>query len=207
MFGKFEKKVGADIMRAIVKYLEGEGRPGGIEVTEITSECLRRSYYNRKFGQVYESDSALRMFIGKAFHEVPIYGQHELKLEWEGITGVIDEYDPQTGVLLEKKTTRGGLPKQPHSHHVRQVEAYAVLLTKNGYPFTDAYIVYFDVGEGSLRVFPVEFTRPIDLIALELEERKRVYEKALREETPPPREPGWICDYCPWVRQCYLEEE
>jgi len=124
-----------------------------------------------------------------------------MQLSWEGIVGIIDEYDPETGTLIEKKTARE-LPRSPYPHHVRQVEGYAVLLVKNQLPFTQAYILYIDVSSARHALLEVDMTRPVDMIAEELLARKKVLSAAIQEKIPPSPEPGWMCQYCEYIRMC-----
>jgi len=196
-----------EVLRSLIRYLESEPRPGNIEVTSIASECLRRSYYYKTLGNTYDLFGAIRMAVGKAFHEIPVYREgHEVKIEWNGVTGVIDEYDEVRGILIEKKTHSGGLPRQPYSHHVKQVEIYAAMLSANNKPLTAAFIVYFDVSQHTLRVFPVTFERPTEVVLAEIEERKRILQEALDSNTPPKRQVCWMCHgYCPFVQRCFNE--
>jgi CRISPR/Cas system-associated exonuclease Cas4 (RecB family) len=201
-----DQEIQERITSAIVGYLEEHPIKLGmdkVQVTEIASECLRRSYYMRVIGQMYDSDSALRMFVGKAFHAVPILPEHEVIVEWNNIVGMIDEYDAQMGILLEKKTHRGAVSK-PYPYHVRQVEYYVTIMERVGKQVLFPYLAYFDVTTGAVSVFKVELTRATDLVAIEMQDRAKTLLEALQKKTPPPREVGWMCSYCPYLRNCYM---
>jgi len=158
-------------------------------------------------------------WIGRKLHETQIFpgGKMELELEWKEndktiLVGRIDEFDGQT--ILDKKTTRH-IPKEPHSHHIKQIELYNLLL-KKCLNQTAKYgaIMYMDVNEADVKVFV--FHLKSDLNALENEIRKKyaILEKSLKTGILPPRiiqqwEPGsisLICHYCSFYGRCWQED-
>jgi CRISPR/Cas system-associated exonuclease Cas4 (RecB family) len=195
-------------------YLAEEEKKGKVSVTMLVYECLRRAYYIKTIPfDIVDPSGSVRRWIGKKVHETPLLGKDaktELKLEYEGVVGVIDEY--YDGLLLEKKTTRF-IPSAPYDHHVKQCEYYKVLLEKNGFPVKAAAIVYIDVKEGVIRPHFVE-TRSVEEIEKELMEKKRRVLEALKSEDVPPRFISFwdkrsntlICSYCPFFGLCFGRE-
>jgi CRISPR/Cas system-associated exonuclease Cas4 (RecB family) len=185
-------------------------------VTMLINDCLRRAYYllTIPFDIVDPRGSVLR-WIGKKLHETHFLGENsilELKLEWNGIVGIIDEYDKDKKILLEKKTTRH-IPKEPYPHHIKQLEYYVVIMEKNGYPVENSAIIYIDVNEGRIIPFFVQ-PRRLEVIEAEMIERKRRLEEALSKADIPPRNIAFwdlksqtlICEYCPFFGLCFGRE-
>ena len=171
----------------------------GIGVTNLVYDCLRRAYYTRTLGEFYDLHTLILFWTGRKLHETQILKEHELVLEWEGIVGIVDEYE--NGTLLEKKTCVS-LPRTPNDHHVKQVEYYKVLLEKHGKPVNEAYLLYIDINNKEIRTFKVNM-RPSNIIEKEMLERKEKLEKALKEGKPPERKVGWLCNYCNFASICF----
>ena len=176
----------------------------GIHVSHLVYDCVRRAYYDLTSDKAsFSLDGALKMWIGKKIHELPISDNHELTLHWEGITGTIDEY--QDGWFLDKKTTRE-IPRYPYDNHKKQLEMYRVLLEKNSYPVTNASMLYIDVNTTEVKEFPIKLEKNIENIELEMLSKKRTVEAALKAKSPPKRGIGWICRYCDHTVKCFSEE-
>lgn len=177
----------------------------GIHVNELIYDCLRRAYFARIIGGIYDMDSVIRMAIGSVIHAAISFpkGEKELRLECEGIRGSIDEY--VSGIVIEKKTCRH-TPKEPNEHHVKQAEYYAWLCTRTNHPVTGVVIVYVNVDTTEVVAFPIT-PRPIEIIEAEIIEKRDILRNALAAKVPPPRVVGWTCRYCPYVLPCFQEGE
>jgi len=195
---------------SVINYLGDEGGwrddPMEIHVSDLIYDCMRRAYYGKtmRFGIRY--DSILRMAIGKKIHEIPLDGsEHELELEWNGIKGRVDEYIPNPGIVLDKKTCRS-LPNSPYDHHVKQVEFYRVLLERSGRKVVACGLIYIDVASPGVRAFVWTPKYPLEVLEKEMIEKKMILEFALTNKILPPRKSGWICKYCDFFSICYGEE-
>jgi CRISPR/Cas system-associated exonuclease Cas4 (RecB family) len=119
------------------------------------------------------------------------------------VSGRIDGYDPETGVLHDYKTTRC-LPTRVSEHHRRQVELYAWLLHRNGFGLpTHIRILYISMA--NVKSFDVPVPTPDQLDALETDLLDHIH-RLLAAEPPEamPREP-WECKYCAFT-QCPAHE-
>lgn len=174
-------------------------------VSDLSLDCLRNVYYKRIFGREFVTASSLMSFwIGKQLHETKILKSHELLLTWGEISGTIDDYD-DSGVLLEKKTTTWKITK-PLDHHVRQMEYYALLLSKNNLPFTEAHLLYIDLAKKEIIPFDINI-RDLQVIENELAEKIKVLKQAVNDKKPPVRVIGWNCFYCVYAGQCFREDD
>jgi len=170
-------------------------------VTELVYDCLRRAYYSRKIAPTFDLKTVVTFFIGNAIHTYKLAGKNEMSISWNNIRGRVDDYDPETGVLFEKKTTYSGV-RSVLPHHLTQVEYYKVLLEKNGYKVSNGYVVYVNVVDRRVMVFPVVF-RPSEEIEAEMLKKKETLIKSLKENKPPKRYLGWLCEYCPFAGICF----
>lgn len=176
-----------------------EKRPKGIHVTSLVHDCLRRSYYQQKFGSFFSLKTMITFWIGKQLHRTKILNKNEFKLEWEGVVGSIDDFED--GVLIEKKTCTTTY-RNPLDHHKRQVEYYSVLLRKNGFKFKEGRLIYINLVDKEVVEFPVS-VRGLSTIADEMLEKKKVLEGALKSKKPPARSMSWLCNYCSFANICF----
>ena len=80
---------------------EVEKRRGEIHLTDLTSECLRRVWYDKHDPLPEDPPDLIRMWQGEVMHQMPLLKEHELELEYKGVKTRIDEYED--GILIEKK--------------------------------------------------------------------------------------------------------
>jgi CRISPR/Cas system-associated exonuclease Cas4 (RecB family) len=201
--------------RAITKEAEEaeEFHRGKLTVTSLCYPCLRRAYYAVTYPDVIiDPRGAIRTWIGRKLHETSILGgSMELKLEYNGIVGIIDEYSDS--ILIDKKTTRN-IPRVPYEHHVRQLEYYRLLCEKNHLPVKSMAVIYIDVDSAEIAVYPVESSRSLSEIEEELMKKRDSILEALKTGILPPRNMAtWeptsnriICQFCPWYGICLREE-
>lgn len=180
----------------------------GIHVTDLVG-CIRQTYYNKTLKWPPNIQSLLRMRIGTEVHHIKSFPSekydddgvfHEKTMEWEGITGTMDEF--YRGIIVDKKTTRS-LPMTPKDSHVQQVMYYKVLAEEGlGLPVTDGAICYIDVNNAVFRHLHVPLPTNTDRIQAEMITRRDTLLSALELGRPPEREPQW-CDTCPYGAICY----
>ncbi len=198
-------------MNANEKFLESiiqnqDKRTPGVHVTDITFPCLRTAWFKRQLGEFGTALDAFTLWHGRMMHLTPMLPQNELELQWEGITGRLDEYDPELGILIDKKRIKkiykSYLPKQPH---IYQLEAYNVLLVKNGRPpIKEAHILYLSKEDNErLDCEVTKKLRPVEQVAPQMLQARDIIQRS----EPPPRncsgENSWVCDYCSFVPKCY----
>ena len=192
----------------IKKFLEKEKKEpelGKVWVTELVYDCIRKAYYERKYGRdLRPLNENMYLAFGDLIHSVSILEKNEMEVEWSNIKGKIDDYDPENEVLIEKKTCRR-TPEEPLPHHVKQVEYYMVLLEKNGFPVRQAFLVYINVTNGDVRVFEI-WERPYEKIETEMITKKLDLLTALDKNIPPKRKISWLCNYCPFAKICFSED-
>jgi len=141
--------------------------------------------------------------VGRKIHETPILSENEIPLRWEGIIGACDDYED--GLLLEKKTCTQ-IPKYPMKHHVTQAEYYSIMLKHQNKPVKKAAILYIDIANKELKVFKAKM-RNDHIIETEMLQKKNALEKALKENKPPERKIGWICNYCSFANICFKKDD
>jgi CRISPR/Cas system-associated exonuclease Cas4 (RecB family) len=164
------------------------------------------------FKKPVEPKYALILWNGVIKHEASkLLKMHEFELEWRGIRGQIDEYDDELGYIIEKKTTKD-IPKTPYEHHVKQVLYYMVLLRENGYKVNKAEILY--IARDGVESFDIDLTpyfadtkgglSEYDKLRLEMLDKADKLRKFIKDKVLPPREIGWVCDYCDYRNYCFL---
>jgi CRISPR/Cas system-associated exonuclease Cas4 (RecB family) len=187
---------------------------GSVSVTQLSFPCLRRAVIEILSGiSGIDPGGLIRTWIGKKCHETSILRKKmELELQWEGVYGRVDEYDPDSFVLIDKKFTRS-VPSEVREHHARQVNYYRVLLEKNGMPVSEMYVVYVDVDAAFVRVLPVEMM-PLEEAEAELVERRDRVLECVKTGILPPREVRFweegarrtVCDYCSVFSVCFASD-
>jgi len=186
-----------------IRFNEGlfdEHTPSGkISVSSIIYPCLRKAYFEKKFGQFFDISTAYKFWLGKAIHKMDFLKEGEVELEWEGILGRMDEYEEE--VLVEKKTCNE-LPRSPNDHHKTQLEYYYVLCLRNKKPVEKLFILYLEKKYPAWKFFEV-FPRKVEVIEREMLERKTILEEALKSDKMPERSPSWLCKYCQFCPKCY----
>ena len=175
-----------------------------IGVTEVTSPCLRKSYYLRtrtsppspaEFLKALGNEVHLKLAEVLRSEGCEVEVSVGLQLDGFKLRGRVDALCPErdSEVVIEFKTTNE-LPEEPYQTHVLQVQAYLLMLK-----LERGYLVYLARSSGRVRVFRVGR----DGRALkQLVERAEQYHKALVEQRPPPPERGPWCSGCPYTLSC-----
>lgn len=204
-------------MSKVIEKLHEERRE--LHLTDLTVECPRKLWFAKKDRLPLHEESfegLLRMWQGKMLHEMSLTEMHELELEYVGVKTSIDEYDPHTRTLIEKKftefvpKTRRELEKY-YSHYILQVQLEALFLSENGYGVDKAFLLFVKRGKPddkpAINAFEVK---------ADLEKAKRTFEEkvskareilAMKEppEVPESYTPyDYPCSYCSYRARCYL---
>lgn len=194
---------------AMVNSMQEEYFKTGIHITDITRDCLRPAYYRAKYGgmQFFGLWDTYNLWKGKMLHLTNVLPQGEVEVEWSGVKGRIDDYDPATGIIVEKKII-GRIPTEPLPHHTKQLQFQTVLMRENDKDVNKGFILYISPENKKAVGFevPVAVADLIDARA-EIEEKAKALEKAFLENTIPPRSTSWECSYCPYFTPCLVKEE
>ena len=206
-----ENKIVEKFYQALFRESAYSQPKGTVSVTQLSFPCIRRAVLEMLSPRKeIDPEGLIRTWIGRKLHESSVLGgRNEVEVQWGGIFGRVDEYSPESGVVLEKKTTRY-IPAEPRENHVRQVEYYKVLLERNGMAVSSAYILYIDVNDAYVRVFPVEM-RPAEEVEAEMLERKEKILECVAMNILPPRDVGFweeksrktYCSYCRYFALCF----
>ena len=87
-------------LTACKRFGEDENRRNELHLTDLTSECPRKVWYEKRDPLPDDPEGVLRMWEGKAMHEAsPLLEYHELELEYDDVKTRIDEYG--NGILIE----------------------------------------------------------------------------------------------------------
>jgi CRISPR/Cas system-associated exonuclease Cas4 (RecB family) len=100
-----------------------------------------------------------------------------------------------TYIVTDLKTTKNlYYINTPSPEYVKQVRFYAYLNS-----LSQAQLLYIDFGDA--KKFQIEVGN-IQPLLDELEEKAQQLYIALTSKTPPPKETGWLCDYCEYQTMC-----
>jgi hypothetical protein len=191
--------------------------PSKISVTLLAFPCVRRAVLELTSPEAALDPSGLiKTWVGTMCHKTSVlHAENEIELTWEKIYGRADEYDPATGVLLEKKSTRHFF-REPPQHYLKQVQYYRVLLEENGRPVREAWIMFVNIDDGRVQVFPVEL-EDIEAVKAEMLEKRDKILKAVEAGILPPREMGFwesgepsrqslVCNWCRVFHLCLVSD-
>ena len=192
-----EKELRAKLYKS---FIEEHDKSGLIPISWLIYDCPRYGFYQETQGDIRDGRTTAKLWLGRAIHEKSFLKETEVELRYEGIIGRIDEYDPDTKTLVEKKTTSkiGFVP----DHHRLQLEYYSWLLNKNGKPVNDCWLLYIQLNPPAFRFVPV-FPRKMDIIEKEILEKAKVIRQALDNKKKPPQNISWLCDYCSYFSKCF----
>lgn len=204
-------------MSKVIQELDEERNE--LHLTDLTVECPRKLWFIKKdrlplHDETFEG--LLRMWQGKMLHKMPLTAMHELKLEYQGVKTSIDEYDPKTGTLIEKKFVEF-VPKthreleRYYSHYITQVQLEALFLTENGYEVKKAFLLFVKRGKPGDKPTINAFEVKVDLAkARRIFEENVTKAKEILAMDEPPEIPGhytpydYPCSYCSYRARCYL---
>ncbi|MHA1279474.1 MAG: PD-(D/E)XK nuclease family protein [Candidatus Helarchaeota archaeon] len=136
---------------ALIKRIHKALQPrSGIHVTDLV-HCLRRSFYDKTQPMPERPSDAMYRILGTATHslledEADEHLMTETPLEYKGVVGTVDAFYPETGTIVDYKTTRW-LKKAnlPYGDHEMQVNVYRWLLENNGYKVNRIFLQYIDL--------------------------------------------------------------
>jgi CRISPR/Cas system-associated exonuclease Cas4 (RecB family) len=225
-----EEQIIDKFKKAVIKKATSGIRSDNIHVTSLTSPCLRRTYYSRKFPKKEPTfEEAGILLFGTMVHEnIALDKVTELKLcadirnktpihpskinkenLYDCIEGSMDDLMEIDGTvyILDKKTfssKKNWIPKEPNSDYVMQINIYS-MLTKYCYnmDIKKGAILYMDTATrfAELRCFT------FDLNDIELT-RQQMLEKLdeLKKDKMPNRYISWRCGYCSFSDICNPKE-
>jgi CRISPR/Cas system-associated exonuclease Cas4 (RecB family) len=132
---------------ALVNILLHDKQRVGIHVTDITG-CLRKAWYEKTQTQPEYLHSRAYILIGNAMHEYleshGAEGDAERTIEACGLVGTMDVYRDRK--ILDFKSTRWLTPsKLPYGSHAMQVNIYAEMMRKSGFPVDELWLQYIDM--------------------------------------------------------------
>lgn len=135
------------LLRKMLNRKEEESRQQEIHVTDLV-DCLRRSYYVKKFPMPEYPHETLARFLGTGFHMMvegnDEFVNSELPLEFGELVGTADIVY-KDGTIMDYKFSRWLKPEWlPNKSHVLQVNIYAQMLRNMGREVNDLFIQYVD---------------------------------------------------------------
>ncbi len=197
----------------------------GVTVLRVSSltGCTRQAWYRLTQGTPLETPSRhWARLRGVIFHkalesmaEKSVLAEQRFVVDLRAfgvdawIAGMVDHYDPATGVLTDLKTMNAwkrlsSYPDLPREHHIAQVWIYGWLLEKAGLGYPRAMaITYMTMGD--IRTVPVPLPTPEGRQFVEA--RIVAKARAIVEADPTlgpkgdPRE-AWQCRYCLYKTAC-----
>jgi len=197
-------------------------RSKAIHVSDLTSPCTRKTWYNFHSTEVpINLDSICNFYLGILLHEqaklgkrneVPVTANIREKKPvnvseinqdnfYECVTGTIDDILEINGktVIVDKKTTNR-IPEQPSEEYQTQINIYKLLLYINeGIDVKKGAILYLEKPSSFKETACFVF----DLMNLEEIERMVIYKlDELKSQTEPNRVITFRCDYCPHFKTC-----
>ena len=174
--------------------------PETVFVTEIT-QCLRKSYFQRKYGFRPAGEKAVILMLGSALHYiVQKYSDYDGKLvevpvkaEFEGV-----ELKGRVDLLLDDSVvelkTVIKVPDSVLEHHRDQLLLYMFMSGRER-----GYVVYVGKKDGAVEAYEVQ-NDPERLKTL-LSRAKKLSQHLMNNEKPDP-EPSWLCRFCEYRRIC-----
>jgi len=193
-----------------------------LRVSSLTG-CTRKTWYRLTQGTPLEAPSRhWARLRGTIFHkalenmaEKSVMAEQRFIVDlrpWgvnAAIAGMVDHYDPTTGVLSDLKTMNAfkrlsNYPDLPHKHHIAQVWIYGWLLEKAGFGYPRRMeITYMTMGD--IRTVPVDL--PTHEGRQFVEARIVAKAKSIVEADPTVGPKGdaqadWECRYCLYKTAC-----
>ncbi len=208
-------------LRAIYALARQQGKTV-LRVSSLTG-CTRQAWYRLTQGTPLETPSRhWARLRGTIFHKAlesmageTVLAEQRFVVDlapWDVqavIAGMVDHYDPATGILTDLKTMNtwkklASYPDLPHKHHVAQVWIYGWLLEKAGlgYPRRMA-ITYMTMGD--IRTVPVDLPTPEgrQFVEARIVAKARAIveaDAALGPKGDP--QADWQCRYCLYKTAC-----
>lgn len=182
-------------------------RSAGLHVSSLLPDCMRKSAYSILFGRTMNLQGIYKTGIGTALHEqIKLLKVQEMPLEWEGIvTDGIDDYDPETGIFIDKKFTWGPPNWDIWPTNRRQLEYYKNMMYRNDIKATHGFVVYFDLSNPRVHVRYAKRIRSLDVLAKEMLSKRDILNTSRKTGILPERKIGTDCYFCGYARTCLGE--
>jgi CRISPR/Cas system-associated exonuclease Cas4 (RecB family) len=191
-----------NVKELFYKSIIDEFKATDIRVSVLAYDCLRHSYYEMVYDKPYSYQTAFRLWLGRSLHKTALTKGHETPVDYAGIRGTVDEYDEETGTLIEKKFVTTKLQDIPHNY-INQIRYYGALLEKHGKKVNKMFLLVVNV-TGEVTVYEV----PKDESSFdELLRKANELKKALDTNTLPKRNIGVECTYCDFFSYCFSDDE
>ena len=215
-----ESEIEKLFLKVCKEYGEDENRRNELHLTDLTADCYRKVWYEKRDPWPDDPEGILRMWEGRAMHECSkMLEHHELELELDGIKTRIDEYGD--GIIIEKKFVNF-VPKDKnelkryYDHYILQVNFEALFLVENGYEFKQAFLLFSKRGEQEergrrpLKVFDVTDLVDLEEAEKKFKEAKEYVYSILQQPEPPPINPqfsafDYPCSYCKYRARCWIQ--
>lgn len=217
-----------------------EDRSQEIHVTDILG-CLKKAYLDKTDPQPVHVHDLIVLAMGRAVHgrmeaSDPV-SESETSLLYNGLMGRPDLVY-QEGRIVDYKTTRWMVPsKLPYGSHAKQVNVYAHMRRKLGYPVSSAALMYIDLSGPTkcrackkiVRLIDGDLKCPVclrtvpnahlgaTLIEVELMDERYIEEYvnrqiarlrgALSNGHIPEADPDYLCGYCSHTEECEEGQE
>jgi len=192
------------ILRGIADTLAEETMPNGtVRVTQLLA-CAKRVQWQQANPYTVDPRDAYALFRGQIGHAiVERYHGEEIFLSEERLSvphlGITLTGKPDAVLhsehrhLDDYKTTRR-IPREPHAHHIAQVNLYAWLIAQTKHiAIKTAAIVYLDMGGVTRLSVPIWTRKKTEAF---LRERIGLWQTG----TPTPQ--SWECKTCPLATVC-----
>jgi len=184
----------------------GMERTPGVHVSSIIYDCMRSPCYGIKHGRRMDLMGIIRTGIGTHLHDdIKILPVQELPLEWEGIvTDGVDEYDPETGIFIDKKITWNPPSYGMWDKHKKQLEDYKVMLHDNGYKATEGFILYIVLSKPNslMQLRHGNKIRALKTVRKEMRANRDIILRFNETGELPPRVCGQDCNFCADAAEC-----
>ncbi|MGC8610653.1 MAG: CRISPR-associated protein Cas4 [Thermoplasmata archaeon] len=172
-------------------------------VTNLVNKCPRQAILERKLEYAVEPENLWPAFRGTSLHALVEKNKQKnaivlkLKYKFDGIeiTGTIDEYETNTKILRDYKTTENIPTFGPYSHHKDQVNIYAYLIKKQyKLPVNKLEITYFNFNGSQRYIFAPQ---PDEVTENFLHAKILQFKQAENDLFESYATHDWRCKYCP----------
>ena len=182
-------------------------RTPGLHLSSLLPDCMRMTGYKILFGSHMNMQGIYKTGIGTFLHDaIKILEVQELPLEWEGIvTDGVDEYDPETGVWIDKKFTWGPPNWDMWPNNRRQLEYIKNMLIENKNKATHGFIVYFDLSAPRFHIRYGKNLRTLKVISAEMLKKRDICYKVRKTAILPERKISKECTFCSHAVTCLRE--
>jgi len=190
------------ILKRLFKDIELE--PNRYGVVELTSPCMRKSFFARKLDRAYTLNELYVLARGQAFHSWfnEFFSLNEVKVVKNfkefSIIGIVDALEQtENGTVMYEIKSVVRIPKKPYPQHVEQLQAY-YSLARESFEVDRLELIYFSMNE--FKTFQIEKRDILDTL---YQRAKMLHESILTNKLPPITDTSQ-CYFCPFKVTCEL---